>query len=136
MYAISIKLTLDEIFPLTNILNEACNGIHIVNFENKIKAKEEAVVSLLHKILKIYDELEMFSKNTDESNTASEIDLENDLSLKLTNFDLTILVNSCSEVCKQIDDWEFPIRIGVSKQEVSVIINKLINEFDVQKRQN
>ena len=54
---------------------------------------------------------------------------EENLILQLNEFELNILVNSFNEVCRQIEDWEFQTRIGVTRQEVKSTINKLINEF-------
>jgi hypothetical protein len=94
-------LTLDEIWPLLNILNEVCHGIRIGNFEEIIGVKKEDVVNLMDKISK-------------EENKEVSILILNDL-------ELNALKRSFREVFNQIDEWEFQTRIGISRQEANII---------------
>ena len=99
-----IKLSSNEIWPLLNILNEVCHGIHIENFEKIIGAKKENAVILMDRI-----------SNEEKVETI----------LILNKSELDILKNSSLEVFKQIDEWEFQTRIGISRNEVIKIIEKI-----------
>lgn len=104
---ITVKLDSEEIWPLLNILNEVCNGLHIKNFEKTIGEKKEFVVHLMNKISK-------------EEN-------KEDIVLNINNSELLVLKKTFEEVFKQIDDWEFQTRIGISTQEATKINNKIIS---------
>ena len=99
-----IKLYTDEIWPLANILNEICNGLIINNFEDSIGRKELDVVILMNKIL-----------NKEDKESAI---------FHLNNTELNILSNSFKEVFKQIEEWEFQTRIGITIKEAINIQKK------------
>lgn len=100
-----IKLDANEFWPLLNILNEACHGIKINNFEHSIGAKKHTVVDFMNNI--------------------SQEENKNEIVLNLNDSELIILNNSFEEVFKQIDEWEFQTRIGISTQEARKIQEKL-----------
>lgn len=100
-----IKLTSDEIWPLLNVLNEICNGLHINDFENSIGVEREIVVNLMDKI--------------------SQEESKQEAILALNDFELTILNKSFKEVFAQIEEWEFQTRVGVSIEEANRIRDKL-----------
>jgi hypothetical protein len=91
--------------PLLNILNEACYGIKIKNFENSIQAKKQKVIDLLDRI------------STEEG--------KSEVVLCLDDHESTILENSFEEVFRQIDELEFQTRIGISRQKAQEIKEKL-----------
>lgn len=101
----TIKLNSNEIWPLLNVLNEVCHGIYIDNFEKSIGEKKEVVVDLINRI------------STEEK--------EEESILILKDFELEILKNSFLEIFRQIDEWEFQTRIGISIQEANKIKDKL-----------
>jgi predicted AAA+ superfamily ATPase len=101
----TIKLNENEIWPLLNVLNEVCHGIRVDNFKGTIGEKKEIVLALMDKIAE------------EENKEATTIDL-NDSELK-------ILEKSFEEVFKQIDEWEFQTRVGISIHEATQIKNKL-----------
>ena len=102
-----IKLAPDEVWPLLNILNEVCYGLVISNFDKKIGFEISVVVELMDCI-------------SIEENSAEPV-------LKLKAFELEILKRSFEEVFKQIEEWEFQTRIGITIQEAKEIENKLMN---------
>ena len=99
-----IKLSSNEVWPLLNILNEVCHGILIDNFEKIIGAKKEDVVVLMDRIA-----------NEEKEETI----------LNLNKLELDILKKSFLEVFKQIDEWEFQTRIGISRNEAIKIKEKI-----------
>ncbi len=100
-----IQLRSDEFWPLLNIINEVCHGIRIDNFENVIGAKKQTVVDFLNSI---EDEEE-----------------EKEVLLNLSDSELIFLKNSFEEVFRQIDEWEFQTRIGISITDARKIQAKL-----------
>jgi hypothetical protein len=101
----TIRLNSNEVWPLVNILNEVCSGIHIDNFEKCIGVKKEVVVELMDKVMKE--------------------ELKDEPILKLNDYEIEILERSFNEVFKQIEEWEFQTRIGIKIQEAQRIKNKL-----------
>ena len=105
---IRIELTEDEFFALKNIINEACFGIRIDNYENIFGKNEQIVIS--------------FSENISNK-------ILNGNLLVLSETELQILVKSITEVFRQIDDWKFQTRIGISKNEAMKIKTKVEEEY-------
>ncbi len=101
----TIHLESSETWPLLNILNEVCYGIRVNNFENTIGVQKAKVVDLMDRI----------SKN--ETNDGIIIDLNDS--------EVNILKRSFEEVFRQIDEWEFQTRIGISIPEAIKIIEKI-----------
>jgi len=102
----TIKLTSNEIWPLLNILNEVCHGIHINNFEQAIGNNKKFVVDLMERI----------------SNEENEIEPV----LILNKIELEVIIMAFEEVFKQIEEWEFQTRIGITKPEAIDIQKKII----------
>jgi hypothetical protein len=102
----TIKLRSDELWPLLNILNEICHGIHIENFEQNIGERKKNVIDLMNRISKEEEKEEII--------------------IKLNDSELDILKRSFAEVFKQIGEWEFQTRIGITIKEALKIQNKLI----------
>lgn len=100
-----IKLNSNEFWPLLNILNEVCHGIKINNFENSIGSSKKIVEDFMDSIAK-------------EEN-------KNEVVLNLNHVELKVLKNSFEEIFRQIDEWEFQTRIGISIQEARKIQEKL-----------
>jgi hypothetical protein len=107
---IKIKLTEEEFYALKNILNEICHGIKIHNFEKVIGEEKKVVVDFFDKIF--------------------EKDLENGDIITLDYDELLFLKKSFDEVFRQIDDWEFEMRIGISKNQAFIIKEKLDEKID------
>lgn len=84
-----------------NLLGEICWGFHLDDFESKIGAKKEIVEALLEKLIK------------EEKQGIVEIELDDS--------EVRIIRNAFDEVKKEIEDWEFSTRIGVSLERVSEI---------------
>ncbi len=102
-----IKLTWDELWPLLNVVGEICYGLD-VDFETVIGVKSEAVIDLMKKISK--------EKKIPE------------VILILSDSELDILKRSIDEVIRQIEEWEFQTRVGVSINEVMGIKKKIGKE--------
>ena len=100
-----IKINKNELWPLLNIINEICYGINISNFEHTIGAKREILIELMNKI----------SREEEKEHAI----------LTLNDCELAILKNSFKEIYKQIEDWEFQTRIGISIQNANNIKDKL-----------
>ncbi len=99
-----VELGCDEIWPLINILNEICYGIHIKNFE-EIFGEEHFVIDLMERIIQEKGKDSIFVFNS---------------------FELKIIQNSFEEVFKEIEDWEFQTRIGIFRKEALEILDKII----------
>jgi hypothetical protein len=102
----------NNLWPIANILNEVCNGIHINDVERKIGFKYENIHSLLRKI---------------SNYKAKEEDSENIEIIELDENEIKIINRCFDEVLKQIEEWEFSTRIGISIKEAIEIKNKLTN---------
>ena len=107
----TIKLTHNELIPLLNILNEVANGIHVNNFEKAIGVNEKFVDNLWDKISK------------EEGKKESVI--------ILNNLELEVVKNSFVEVYKEIEEWEFQTRLGITISEMKKIQNKILSEIDL-----
>lgn len=103
----SIDLSWEELWPLANILNEVCNGIYINDFEKKIGATNEEA-SLLHDKIISYEVEE------------SELNLKKIININKN--EVEILRKSLKEVSRQIEEWEFQTRIGVTLEEVEATL--------------
>lgn len=98
------SLKSSESWILLNILNEVCYGIYISDFNKTIGVNKNSVIELLDKILLKEKEETIFD---------------------LSRSDLEILKRSFLEVFRQIDEWEFETRIGITIQEAKTIQDKL-----------
>ena len=101
---------MDDVWPLGNILNEICHGVHVVSFEEKIGAKYEDIYRLLEKISKIYKE--------------SKAEQLQEITLALNEEELQIIEKSFREVLNHLD-WDFQTRVGIEIVAAEKIINKL-----------
>ncbi|MBX8487843.1 MULTISPECIES: hypothetical protein [Pseudomonas syringae group] len=54
----SVSLSREELLVLNSALNEICNGIEIFEFETRVGADHEFVVSLLQKIGFLLDDMD------------------------------------------------------------------------------
>lgn len=99
------KLSWNELWPLCNILNEMCHGIGI-NIEDTIGFTYDDVYPLLKKI-----------KSHEENESNAEMKKE----VLLNQQEMLILRRSLPEVFKELEEWEFEIRIGVSIDQVKKI---------------
>ena len=112
MTAVLLKLSLDEVWPLSNILNEVCNGFRVRDFEKRISVKESMAEGLLRRIGDL-----LRSVPNEEYSKVRTIELE--------PWEIEVILNAMKEVYKQIDDWEFGIRLGIEIPEMQAIERKL-----------
>jgi uncharacterized protein YqgV (UPF0045/DUF77 family) len=110
----TIETKWNELWPIVNILNEVCHGIDINDFENEIGFKYEVIFALLRKIA-------AYEMEEDKSEIKTTIEL-NDV-------EVDVIIKCCNEVLKQIEEWEFSTRIGVSIKEASKIKERLTSQF-------
>ena len=103
----TIETTWEELVPIARILNEVCHGIAMDNFEEEVGYNYDEIYILLKKI-----------KNL------KSLDRKQSISLSLTDREMGIIKASYREVLKQIEDWEFQIRIGLTISEVDQILNQ------------
>jgi len=87
--------------PIINILGEICWGFDIGDFEKKIGTNKRIVETLLRKLLKN--------------------EKEESIKISLNLSEVNIIKNALKEVEKEIEEWEFPIRIGMPLSEVKKI---------------
>lgn len=88
-----------------NVLNEVCHEINILDFEEIIGVQKKIFEDWVNKI--------------------SKREKKEEIILLLDNFELNFLQKSFEEVFKQIDEWEFQTRVGVTKQEAIIIQEKI-----------
>jgi len=100
----------NELWPIINVLNEVCHGVNINNFEKEVGYKYEEIHSLLRKV---------------NSYETKDEELKIHILLKLNDYEIMIIERSFDEVFKQIDEWEFQARIGISVQEAIKIKDKI-----------
>ncbi len=105
MSGINIKLESQEVWPLTNVLNEVCHGLRVRDFERTIGASQQTVSSLLDRIM--------------------ECENDNGIDIDLSELEIKIIKLSIIEVFRQIDDWEFKIRVGVQREKIAQIGKKI-----------
>lgn len=95
------KINLKTDRPIINILGEVCWGFKIDKFEKKIGVKKETVEILLERLVR------------EEKAGAIET--------YLTSSEIEFIKRALKEVEKEIEEWEFRTRIGVSLEEVKKI---------------
>ncbi len=95
------KINIIQDRPIINILGEVCWGFTVNNFEKKIGAKKEIVEDLLNRLIK--------------DKKAGIIETY------LNDFEVEIIKKALIEVEKEIEEWEFSIRFGVTLEEVKEI---------------
>jgi hypothetical protein len=104
-----MKINIERDRPIINILGEICWGFALENFERKIGAKKETVEALLERLL-IEEKI-----GTVET--------------YLNNSEIEVIKKALTEVEKEIEEWEFQIRIGASLEEVKKISIFLPEEY-------
>ena len=106
-----IETCWNELWPLINVLNEICHGINISNLEQVVGFKYDTILALLTK-LETYD--------------VKEIDSDNKTILKLDESEKEIIKNCFRIIFKEIEEWEFSTRIGISTHEANALKNKFL----------
>ena len=91
--------------PIINLLGEICWGFEVDGFERKIGVKKKVVEALLERLLK------------EEKAGAIEI--------YLSDSEVSIVKRALNEVEKEIEEWEFQMRIGISRKEVIKILERI-----------
>jgi hypothetical protein len=92
------KINLEKERPVINILGEICWGFDIDDFENVIGVKKTIVEALLERLL----------KEEKDGNVETYI----------SSADVLIIQRALEIVEKETEEWEFPIRFGVTLEEV------------------
>ena len=105
-----IETSWNELWPIANILNEVCHGININDTENDVGFKYETIFDLLRKL----STYEVEEAKSDIKTT-----------IELSSLETEIITKCFNEVFKQIEEWEFQTRIGITKKEANDILNKL-----------
>ena len=106
-----VEVKWEEIWPVVNVLNEVCHGININSHESEIGFRYEEILKLLRTLSQLEDKNENYS---------------NQIIIKLSDNEREIIKNSFEEVFKQIEEWEFQTRIGITIQEANEIKKKLV----------
>lgn len=100
----------NELWPIVNVLNEVCNGIQLHDLENKLGFNRENIIALMDK---------METHQVDESRS------EESAIIELDDHEINIINKCFKEVLKEIEEWEFQTRIGITIDKATAIINKL-----------
>jgi len=90
---------------IINVLGELCWGVYVDNFEKKIGNKKEVVEEFLERLLKA------------EREGIAEICINNSES--------ELIRRAFDEVFRQIDEWEFQTRMGISIEEAIEVEKKI-----------
>lgn len=101
-----IEIKWDELWAMMNILNEVCNGIQIYDLEKKLGFNRTSIKDLMNKIA-------VFKIYKDEP--------EEKISFVLNDFEINVIKICFKEVLKEIEEWEFQTRIGVTIEEAKAI---------------
>lgn len=101
-----VILSIDEFYSLLSILNEVCHGIYLYNFESVVGVQKKIVVDWLNKNLKR--------------------EKEETVILELDDIELNFLQKSFEEVLKQIEEWEFQTRVGITVHEANMLKKKIL----------
>lgn len=103
------KINLQKERLIISILGEVCWGFKIDNFEHKIGVKKDIVEQLLERLLR------------EEKEGKIETFLSKD--------ELAIVKKSFQEVEKEIEEWEYQTRIGLTLDEANVLIERVFSEI-------
>jgi hypothetical protein len=106
-----IQTKWDELWPIINVLNEVCHGLHI-DIEKEVGYKYEVILPLLDKI-----------------GSYEEKKYENTILIELNETELDIIEKCFPIVIEDLGEWEFPIRVGMPIEEALEIKNKIIESF-------
>ncbi|MBA3238018.1 MAG: hypothetical protein H0T62_06670 [Parachlamydiaceae bacterium] len=98
-------LDYDEYCTLVNIINEVCNGFYINNLEKATGFTKQTAIIFFKKILQKKGE-------------------ERAVELVLEDSEIIFIKNSFGEIFKEIDEWEFETRLGVTIPEALKIRDK------------
>jgi len=104
----TIETTWDDFFFIVSILNEVCHGIDINDFEKEVGYTYDEIYALLKKI-----------------NSFKEQDEKQPIFIPLSSREIDIIKAAYKEVLKQIEEWEFQTRVGVTIPEVDQVVKKL-----------
>jgi hypothetical protein len=112
---VSLQVSGHELAAISNSLNAVCHGLRVADFEAKMGAKRGNVEQKLDEILDCYDKME-------EQGLTEGI-------VSFSNGELRMIIGALKEVCREIEDWEIPIRIGAEVDEIDEILVELITVY-------
>jgi hypothetical protein len=95
------KVDVERDRSIINVLGEVCWGFQVDDFEKTIGVKEQIAETLLEKLLRM------------EKSGIHEI--------YLNSSEIEIIRNAFKKVAKEIEEWEFEARLGVSLKEMKNI---------------
>lgn len=108
-----IETNWNELWPIVNIINEVCHGIETNNIENEFGFKYEEIFAFLRKLV-------AYEMEEDKS--------EIQINIEFTDREIEIILMCFNAVLKQIEEWEFSTRIGISVKEAIKIKEKLTDQ--------
>lgn len=100
----------DELWPIVNVLNEVSQGLYIDDIEQEVGFKCEQILLLMHRI---------------KSYQVKESELKNPFFISFNIDEKNIIKNCFQVVLKEIEEWEFSARIGISINEAKKIVDKI-----------
>ncbi len=106
-----MELSWNELWPVINVLNEICHGLPIYDIETQVGVKYDEAFALMRKIS---------AYETGESDSDIQKEIE------LNDSEILIVAKCFERVLKEIDEWEFSTRIGISRDEAHKIIEKVV----------
>ena len=116
----SLLLSRDALATMHEALNEVCYGIDVVDFEAKVGAKLTEVEQQMDQTSRIYYKMK---KQGSTEGIVSFSDRE-----------LRMIIGALQEVCREIDDWEMPLRVGAKVDEIDEILVELITVYQKMKK--
>jgi hypothetical protein len=115
-----IKFSLDELLIIANSFNEVCNGIHIMNFKDRLGVPKEEARRILTYVGNVYDFIN--NQNNDSENTDTD---RNFGILEVTDIDLEVTIKTIDEILKLIEPWEYQTRIGLYTEDAVKLNNSI-----------
>lgn len=90
-----LTMAMDELAIIHQSLNEVCHGFRLDNFEEVVGNTKKFAKEEMDKLRQLYVK-----------------DSRDDVSLEVSKDELNVMRNAVRETCKEIDEWEYSIRIG------------------------
>ena len=114
----SIILCSDELYALNGGFNELCHGIYIQSFDEEIGVPRAQAKILFERIR---SDIKKFRSAVEVGAT----ELRTKMPLEATRVEFCVMRNILLSVQREIDDFEFEARLGVTKLEVAALAEKL-----------
>lgn len=123
-----INFSLDELLIIANSFNEVCNGLRIMDFQDRVRIPLEETRRILSCVGNLYDVINDQRRNDDGEKGCCDRTLG---VLEISDIDLRAIANTIDEVFRWIEPWEYQTRIGVNTED-AVKLNDSIKSVILQ----